>query len=68
MGQIQSHQSTISNHAPDVHVSDNSSAFFRKKMITYMDRLLASNHDLDKEAFDFLYFILNRDLVASYVN
>ncbi len=68
MGQIQSHQSTISNHAPDVHVSDNSSAFFHKKMITYMDRLLGSNHELDKEAFDFLYFVLNRDLAASYVN
>jgi AAA+ superfamily predicted ATPase len=68
MGQIQSHQSTISNYAPDVHVSDNSSAFFHKKMITYMDRLLSSNYDLEQEAFGFLYFILNRDLVASYVN
>jgi transitional endoplasmic reticulum ATPase len=68
MRQIQNHPTTISNHVPDVHASDNSSAFFLRKMITYMDRLLASNHDLDKEAFDFLYFILNRDLAASYVN
>ena len=36
-------------------------------MLTYMDRLLNANLNLDKEAFEILYWLLNRDLANDYV-
>jgi len=52
----------------DVEFSENSFAFLQKKMLTYMDRLLNANLNLDKEAFQILYWLLNRDLCSDYVN
>ena len=50
----------------DTEVSDNSLAFLQKRMLTYMDRLLNANLNLDKEAFEILYWLLNRDLANDY--
>ena len=68
MGLMNANRTVIPSTVSEVDVSDNSSAFSQMKMLTYMDRLLNANHDLDKEAFEFLYWMLNRDLAASYVN
>ena len=51
----------------EVEFSDNSFAFLQTKMLTYMDRLLNANLNLDKEAFEILYWLLNRDLANDYV-
>ena len=51
----------------DTKVSDNSLAFLQTKMLTYMDRLLNANLHLNKEAFEILYWLLNRDLANDYV-
>ncbi len=36
-------------------------------MLTYMNRLLNVDLNLDKEAFEILYWMLNRDLANDYV-
>jgi hypothetical protein len=51
----------------DTKVSDNSLAFLQTKMLTYMDRLLNANLNLNKEAFEILYWLLSRDLANDYV-
>jgi transitional endoplasmic reticulum ATPase len=50
----------------EVDISDNSLAFLQTKMLMYMDRLLNVNFNLDKEAFEILYWLLNRDLANDY--
>ena len=51
----------------EVDVPDNSLAFLQRKMLTYMDRLFKANLTLDKEALEFFYWLVNRDLAADYV-
>ncbi len=51
----------------EVDVSDNSLAFLQTKMLMYMDRLLNANLNLNKEAYEILYWLLNRDLANDYV-
>ena len=49
-----------------VEVCDNSLAFLQRRMLTYMDRLLKANLNLDKEAFEFLHFVLSQELATEY--
>ncbi len=49
-----------------VEVTDNSLAFLQKKTLTYIDRLLMTNRNLDKEIFEIIYWLLNRDLANDY--
>ncbi len=51
----------------EVDVPDNSLAFLQKKTLTYMDRLIKANLTLGKEALEFFYWLVNRDLAADYV-
>ncbi|MCL5124488.1 MAG: ATP-binding protein [Deltaproteobacteria bacterium] len=47
-------------------ISDDPSVFFHRKMLTYMDRLLRSNLDINKDPLEFLYFILGPELATDY--
>ena len=51
----------------EVDVPDNSLAFLQKRMLTYMDRLLKANLNIGKEALEFFFWLVNRDLAADYV-
>ena len=67
MGLVNANRHIKPSTVSEVEFSDNSFAFLRTKMLTYMDRLLNANLNLDKEAFEILYWLLNRDLANDYV-
>ncbi len=67
MGLMNANRPVIPSTVSEVEVSDNSLAFLQTKMLTYMDRLLNANLNLNKEAFEILYWLLNRDLANDYV-
>jgi len=67
MGLIKANGRVRLSNISEVDVPDNSLAFLQKKMLTYMDRLLKANLKLGKEAFEFFYWLVNRDLAADYV-
>ena len=67
MGLIKANGRVKLSNISEVDVPDNSLAFLQKKMLTYMDRLLKANLKLGKEAFEFFYWLVNRDLAADYV-
>ena len=67
MGQPHVCRSVSSSNVSKANASDRSSEFLQRKMLAYMDRLLNANLNLDKEAFEILYWLLNRDLANDYV-
>ena len=68
MRQSQACQSVSSLKVSKVDVSDNSFEFLQRKMLVYMWRLLNANFNLNRDAFDFLYWLLNSDLANDYLN
>ena len=68
MGQPHVCRSVSSSNVSKVDASDRSGEFLERKMLGYMCRLLNVNLSLDREAFDILYWMLNRDLGNDYVN
>jgi hypothetical protein len=66
MESIQIFDTVMPLSVPDHDVFDNSSAFFQTRMLIYMDRLLDANLDLNKEALEFIFFILNPELATNY--
>ena len=67
MGLVNANRHIKPSTVSEVEFSDNSFAFLQTKMLTYMDRLLNANLNLNKEAFEILYWLLNRDLANDYV-
>ena len=67
MGLIKANGRVKLSNISEVDIPDNSLAFLQKKMLTYMDRLLKANLKLGKEALEFFYWLVNRDLAADYV-
>ncbi len=67
MGLVNANRHIKPSTVSEVEFSDNSLAFLQTKMLMYMDRLLNVNFNLDKEAFEILYWLLNRDLANDYV-
>ncbi|MCL5126369.1 MAG: ATP-binding protein [Deltaproteobacteria bacterium] len=67
MGLMKANRTVKPSTGSGVDVSDNSYAFLQKKMMTYMDRLLNANLNLDREAFEILYWLLNHDFANDYV-
>jgi ATPase family associated with various cellular activities (AAA) len=67
MRQSNAYRSGSSSTVSGVYVSDNSFEFLQKKMLTYMGRLLKVNLNLDKEAFDVLYWLLGPNLANNYL-
>jgi transitional endoplasmic reticulum ATPase len=67
MGLINANRPVKLSNISAVDVPDNSLAFLQKKMLTYMDRLIKANLTLGKEALEFFYWLVNRDLAADYV-
>ena len=67
MRQSQACQSLSSLKVSKVDVSDNSFEFLQRKMLIYMWRLLNANFNLNREAFDFLYWLLGSELANDYV-
>ena len=51
-----------------IEAGDNSLAYLQIKMLTYIDRLLKVDLNLDREVFDIIYWVLNRDLAGDYVS
>jgi transitional endoplasmic reticulum ATPase len=67
MGLVHANRHIKPSTVSEVEFFENSFAFLQKKMLTYMDRLLNANLNLDKEAFQILYWLLNRVLCSDYV-
>ncbi len=67
MGLINANRPVKLSNISAVDVPDNSLAFLQRKMLTYMDRLLKANLNIGKEALEFFYWLVNRDLAADYV-
>ncbi len=68
MRQSQACQSVSSLKVSKVDVSDNSFEFLQRKMLIYMWRLLNANFNLNRDAFDFFYWLLGSDLSNDYLN
>ncbi len=67
MGLTYANRRVKTSTVSDTEVSDNSLAFLQRRMLTYMDRLLNANLNLNKEALRILQWLLNRDLCSDYV-
>jgi len=68
MRQSQACQSVSSLKVSKVDVSDNSFEFLQRKMLIYMWRLLNANFNLNRDAFDFFYWLIGSDLSNDYLN
>ena len=60
-------QSLISLNISEVEVSDNSFDYLQRKMLIYTWRLLHRNFNLNRETFDFLYWLIGSELANDYV-
>ncbi len=52
---------------PLVTVSDNSEAFLRSRLMTYMQRVMNQNLELDEDIFEALYWMLGRESCLNYL-
>ena len=66
MGLMNANHPVKPSNGSQVEVFDNSLAFLQKKTLTYIDRLLMANRNFDKEIFEIIYWLLNRDLANNY--
>jgi SpoVK/Ycf46/Vps4 family AAA+-type ATPase len=53
---------------PLITVSDNSEAFLRSRLMTYMQRVMNQNPELDEDIFEALYWMLGRESCLDYLN
>ena len=67
MGLMNANRTVIPSTVSEVEVSDNSSAFLQMKMLTYMDRVLGTNREMDAETFQALHWMLGHESSVAYV-
>ena len=67
MGLTNANRCVKTSTVSDTEVSDNSLAFLQKKMLTYMDRVVGTNREMDAETFQALHWMLGHESPVAYL-